>query len=266
MANIMKNIHFLLWWLTFLCFYANTNTKAPSSSSRYAWEADLGLGDEGLASHTFGTRRWSLFERLASNDDIGVDIDIVSFASRLRCPYTLFFDMRLSLALNIWLSVNRAQFWRALQVCHYWLTSGIVTLPTQAGPNLLLFIKPFVEFPSTFLHFLIGSPTLAWLFFNISLSYHVGDGMIMMMWWWWWWHFCSGFVVWHNRRFVHFGAPVLGEAAPRNHNFCQLSSAMFRRSIDEDTLRKVLRITIKKHQVCQSNFFPETKNASPLDI
>ena len=58
---------------------------------------------------TFGTRRWSLFERLASNDDIGVDIDIVSFASRLRCPYMLFFDVRLSLALNIWLSVNRAQ-------------------------------------------------------------------------------------------------------------------------------------------------------------
>ena len=58
---------------------------------------------------TFGTRRWSLFERLASNDDIGVDIDIVSFASRLRCPYMLFFDVRLSLALNIWLSVNRTQ-------------------------------------------------------------------------------------------------------------------------------------------------------------
>ena len=35
----------------------DTNTKTPSSSSRYAWEGDLGLGDEGLASHTFGTKR-----------------------------------------------------------------------------------------------------------------------------------------------------------------------------------------------------------------
>ena len=86
MANIMKNIHFLLWWLTFPCFYANTNTKAPSSSSRYAWEADLGLGDEGLASHTFGTKRLAHAADHSLNDwrqTMTLELTLTLYPSRL---------------------------------------------------------------------------------------------------------------------------------------------------------------------------------------
>ena len=161
-----------------------------------------------------------------------------------------------SLALNIWLSVNRTQLERLYKFVIIGSHLALWDSPDKPAQTSYFLSNPLLSFHQPFYTSLSPTPTLARLFLNFSWFYHVDDGMIMMMWWWWWWHFCSGFVVWHDRRFVHFGAPVLGEAAPRNRNFCRVSSAIFRRSIDEDASRKVLiRIAIKTRSLSEW-FFP----------